>query len=61
MPNLSAAPLPVPAEDLRVLRRWAQASSVPASLAQRAKLLLLAAQGIANTAIASSWASPGRP
>jgi transposase len=52
MPNLPAAPLPIPAEDLRVLRRWAQASSVPASLAQRAKLLLLAAEGISNTAIA---------
>jgi transposase len=52
MPNLPAAALPVPAEDLQVLRRWAQASSVPASLAQRAKLLLLAAEGIGNTAIA---------
>jgi transposase len=52
VPNLPAAALPIPAEDLRALRRWAQASSVPASLAQRAKLLLLAAEGISNTAIA---------
>jgi hypothetical protein len=56
MPNLPAAPLPIPAEDLRVLRRWAQASPVPASLAQRAKLLLLAAEGISNTAIAEQLA-----
>jgi transposase len=35
-----------------VLRRWAQASSIPAALAQRAKLLLLAAGGMSNTEIA---------
>jgi transposase len=48
----SWAPCRSTTEDLRVLRRWAQASSVAASLAQRAKLLLLAAEGISNTAIA---------
>lgn len=52
MPNLPAAALPIPAQDLRVLRRWAQASSLPASLAQRAKILLSAAEGTSNTATA---------
>jgi Winged helix-turn helix len=52
MPNFPTAPLPIPADDLRVLCRWVQASSVPAGLAQRAKLLLLAAEGSTNTAIA---------
>jgi hypothetical protein len=52
MPNLPAAPSPIPTQDLRVLRRWAQASSLPASLAQRATILLLAAEGTSNTAIA---------
>ena len=48
----TATALPVVADDLAVLRRWAQASSIPAALAQRAKLLLLAADGVSNTEIA---------
>ena len=48
----TAAALPVAADDLAVLRRWASASSIPAALAQRAKLLLLAADGVSNTEIA---------
>jgi hypothetical protein len=51
MPS-SAAALPVCAEDLAVLRRWAGAALAPAVLVQRAKLLLLAAEGVANTEIA---------
>jgi DNA-binding NarL/FixJ family response regulator len=48
----SAAALPVCADDLAVLRRWAGAALAPAVLVQRAKLLLLAAEGVANTEIA---------
>jgi transposase len=51
MPS-SAAALPVCAEDLAALRRWAGAALAPAVLVQRAKLLLLAAEGVANTEIA---------
>ena len=49
---LSAAALPVSADDQAVLRRWANATQAPATLVRRAKILLLAAQGVANTQIA---------
>jgi transposase len=45
----TAAPVPIAPDDLAVLRRWACASQLPAVLVQRAKILLLAAEGIANT------------
>jgi Helix-turn-helix domain len=45
----TAAPLPIAPDDLAILRRWACASQLPAVLVQRAKILLLAAEGIANT------------
>jgi transposase len=48
----SAAALPVSADDQAVLRRWASAAQAPATLVQRAKLLLLAADGVANSDIA---------
>ena len=48
----SAAALPVSADDQAVLRRWASAAQAPATLVQRAKLLLLAADGVANSEIA---------
>jgi DNA-binding NarL/FixJ family response regulator len=38
--------------ELVVLRRWASAVQAPAALVRRAKLLLLAAEGVANTEIA---------
>jgi transposase len=41
--------VPIAPDDLAVLRRWACASQLPAVLVQRAKILLLAAEGIANT------------
>jgi transposase len=44
--------LPVSADDQAVLRRWASAAQASATLVQRAKLLLLAADGVANTEIA---------
>src|SRR5665647_2084126 len=39
------------AGDEKVLREWTRASSIPAGLAQRARILLLAAQGHSNTEI----------
>jgi transposase-like protein len=48
----SAAALPVPPDDLASLRHWATATQAPAVLVQRAKLLLLAAEGASNTEIA---------
>ena len=51
MPS-SAAALPVSAHDQAVLRRWANAAQAPAALVRRAKILLLAAEGVANSEIA---------
>jgi DDE superfamily endonuclease/Homeodomain-like domain len=48
----SAAALPVSAHDQAVLRRWANAAQAPAALVRRAKILLLAAEGAANSEIA---------
>jgi transposase len=48
----SAAALPLTPDDLATLRRWAAATQAPATLVQRARLLLLAAEGMANTEIA---------
>jgi transposase len=48
----SAAALPVAPDDLATLRHWASATQAPAVLVQRAKLLLLAAEGAPNTEIA---------
>jgi transposase len=49
---LAAAALPISPADLATLRRWSSATHAPAVLVQRAKLLLLAAEGVANTEIA---------
>jgi hypothetical protein len=49
---LPAAALPVPPYDLATLRRWSSATQIPAVVVQRAKILLLAAKGVANTEIA---------
>ena len=51
MPS-SAAALPVTPDDRAVLRQWSSAAQAPAALVQRAKILLLAAEGVANTEIA---------
>ena len=48
----SAAALPISPGDQAVLGRWANAAQAPAALVQRAKLLLLAAEGVANSEIA---------
>jgi transposase len=49
---VSAAALPVSPDDQAVLRRWANATQAPATLVRRAKILLLAAEGVANSEIA---------
>jgi FixJ family two-component response regulator len=51
MPSAAAA-LPISAQDQAVLRRWTNATQAPAALVRRAKILLLAAEGVANTEIA---------
>jgi hypothetical protein len=48
----AAAPLLLVPDDLAELRRWARSSQLPAVLVQRARILLLAAEGITNTEIA---------
>jgi hypothetical protein len=58
---LPAAALPVAPDDLARLRRWSSATQVPAVVVQRAKILLLAADGVASTEIAERWAPPGQP
>jgi len=52
MPSTAAA-LPIAGDDLATLRRWGQANSIPAALVQRARILLLAADGLSNTEIAA--------
>jgi transposase len=47
-----APPLAVSPEDLRTLGQWSRSASIRAALAERAKILLLAAQGASNTDIA---------
>jgi DNA-binding transcriptional ArsR family regulator len=51
MPS-SAPALPIAPEDRAVLRRWSSATQAPAALVQRAKILLLAAEGVAKSEIA---------
>src|SRR5215213_3573249 len=48
----SAVALPISPGDQAVLRRWANAAQAPAALVRRAKILLLAAEGVANSEIA---------
>ena len=48
----SAAALPISPRDKAVLRRWANAAQAPAALVRRSKILLLAAEGVANSEIA---------
>jgi Homeodomain-like domain len=55
MPASAAALVVAPAE-LAVLRRWASAVQAPAGLVRRAKILLLATEGVSNTEIAARLA-----
>ena len=51
-----APPLAIPPEDLHTLGQWSRSGGIRAALAERAKILLLAAEGTSNTEIAR----PGR-
>ena len=52
MANKTADPLPLRADDKVELERLTRSSTVPAAAAQRARIVLLAADGIANYVIA---------
>ncbi|MBP2371635.1 IS630 family transposase [Pseudonocardia parietis] len=47
----TAARLEVRSKDRKVLQRWLRSTSIPAGLAQRARIVLLAGDGIANAEI----------
>src|ERR671912_1482163 len=47
-----APPLAISSEDLHTLGQWSRSGSIRAALVERAKILLLAAQGTSNTEIA---------
>ena len=47
----AAIHLPIASDDLAELRRWARSSRLPAVVARRARILLLAADGVSNTEI----------
>src|SRR4051794_12398394 len=57
----AAAPLPIAADDLAELRRWARSSQLPAVLAQRARILLLAADGPPKTEPPQGVGAPPPP
>ena len=48
----TAPPLAIPPADLHTLAQWSRSGSIRAALAERAEILLLAAQGLSNTDIA---------
>ena len=50
----AAAPLSVTQEQERVLRGWIRAPSTPQSLVLRARIVLMASEGVANHAIAKT-------
>ena len=52
MPNKTAEPLLLRAGDQAKLERLTRSSTVPAAAAQRARIVLLAAEGVANYVIA---------
>jgi hypothetical protein len=56
-----APPLAIAPEDLHTLGQWSRSSSIRAGLAERAKILLLAAEGLSNTKIAQQLGAPARP
>jgi len=57
----SAVALPISPGDQAVLRRWANAAQAPAALVRRAaRILLLAAEGVANSEIAERLGSLAR-
>jgi len=56
----TAAPLEIPPDDKRRLHSWTRSRNIPAALAQRARIVLLAGHGYSNTEIAEQ-AGVSRP
>ena len=52
MANRTAGPLPLREGDQTELEQLTRSSTVPAAMARRARIVLLAADGVANYAIA---------
>ena len=52
MANRPAPPLALREGDRAVLESWTRSSTLPASAAKRARIVLLAADGVANARIA---------
>ena len=48
-----APPLAIPPEDLGTLGQWSRSGSIRAALAERARILLLAAEGLSNGLVES--------
>ncbi len=59
MPALPAPVLGLRDDDRERLTAWTRASSIRAGLAQRARIVLLAAEGVSNTEIAE-WVGVSR-
>src|SRR4029450_3651950 len=55
-----APPLAISPQDLHTLGQWSRSGSIRAALVERAKILLLAAEGLSNTEIAGQggWSRP---
>ena len=48
-----ASPLPITPEQRETLERWVRAESTPQGVARRARIVLMAADGVSNNRIAS--------
>ena len=57
---MRAAALSLRSGDQKRLAEWTRSSSIRAGLAQRARIILLAADGVSNTAIADPSGCRGR-
>ncbi len=56
-----AVAVEMPSEDRAELTRWTRAPSLRAGLAQRARIVLLAAEGVGTNAIVAQVGVPSRP
>lgn len=61
MANRPAPALVLGPGDREELERWIRASTVEASAAKRARIVLLAVDGVANTRIAEGWNKRAEP
>ena len=56
--NHPAAPLPLNADDRSTLEIWAHSATAPHRVVSRAKALLMASDGVANSRIAAALGIP---